>query len=320
MLRVQNSRGFFTWWRLRRLVVSKPTKVLDQAKPALRLVAPSIRPRLLALVATALRRTGKVHGAAVLLREARIEAESVNDRWAVAEIAHRSARVTLDLEGPQAALDEVCEAVSLFTSLGDDVGVGISLTIKGQFYAHLQQFEAANSTLREALTKFPAAEASYRFAAMMDLARVAVESEDLPRALGWARAATLCRGTITEGARMTAVQTLGLLAFRQGYLEEADQALQTCRLHYLENATYLECAYVTVCQCEVLLASGAPAAVTKLAKEGMGLIGHLNKHRAAAAVMVTLANQAVAGREITAAMLAECRETLEKERKGTQKI
>ena len=299
MVSIYHERGFITWRRLCRVVLTEPEKVLQQAEVALRLASPTVRPRILATVATAFRRTARLDGADKLYTKARHEAERVGDIWAVADIMHRWARVSIDRGEPKIALDRVREAISHYEKVRDSVGVGRALIAEGQYLAHLENFALAKMAFKSALKRLPTVEVSYRIAAMMNLAKAASEQKEHTAALDWARAASRSYGGIPLGILTDCIQVQGALAFELGDRAEAEACFRKCEGDYKKQGRFLDCAHTTVCLCEVLIEQGLGEEVVDIAKTTTELIGHLRRHRGPAGIIAALASHAYAGRKIT---------------------
>lgn len=319
MVSIEKQPGFITWCRLCRVVLTEPEKVLQQAEVALRLASPIVRPRILAIVATASRRTARLDGADKLYTKALHEAKRVGDRWAVADIVHRWARVAVDRGEFKIALSRVREAICHYERIGDDPALGRALVSEGHNLYHLQDYATAEEAFKRALQKLPKAEVAYRISALGNLATIASDQGTPRLALKWLRAATKGNPNAPLGFLVDTLQTQGALSFQAGYLAEAEDCFRRCRTFYIEKGRSLDSAFVTVCLCEVLLAKGEGVEVVALAKESTELIGHLHRHRGPASVMVALARDAFAGREITAEKLKSYREKLAKARVGRPK-
>ena len=305
-----NETGFITWQRFCRLVTSQPEIVLQQAHAALHLAAPALRPRILSVIAAALRKTSDLEGARQLYRRARKEAEAIGDHWAMANIVHWEGRVALDMGEPECAVQLTLEAIGTYEIIGDQVGLGRALIGHGQHLAHLEKFDRARFSFRRALQILPYSEADYRIAAAMNLAQIANKSGDLEEALNWARAARHTQGVVDQGVLIECYEVQGEIAFELDRLGEAEDAFHECRRYYWETGMHLECAYTTVWLCETLLAQRRPAEVAALAKASTQLIGHLRNSRVASGVIATLARQTVDGQSIEQQQLRGMRETL----------
>lgn len=302
--------GYRTWRRLHRLVLSAPLVVLDQARPALTLASRALRPRILAVVGTALRKSGDLDGATHLIEEARQQAKTLGDLWAEADATQRLSRVTLLRGEIEEAIHQVREAGSLYTELGDRAGVGRTLLSQGHYFAHREDFARAESLFRAALRELPPDEVDFRFSAFTNLARSASQMGQPTTALRWLRSATAHREGVGDELIYVCFQMRGVLAFENGHSSEAVDCFYDCRDYYLGAGDPLEATYSTVWLCHALLEEGRIGELMKVANESLQLVGLLKRHPTAAAVMVSLVRQLKRGR-IRATQLVKYRQRLE---------
>ena len=139
MPRTEDLRGFITWARLRRLVLSEPQAALAQSKVALRLVDPRLRPRVLGILGTSLRVLGDLDGALRVLEVADTEARSCKDYWAAGDALQRQAAV-FEYKGElERALRLASEAQAVYASLGDLRSMGRATVDRAAFLAQLDR-------------------------------------------------------------------------------------------------------------------------------------------------------------------------------------
>lgn len=315
---IEEIHGFPAWRRLHHLVLSAPCEVLDNARPALLSAAPAVRPRILAVVGTALRKTGDLDGAAHLIAEARQQAQALGDLWAEADATHRLSRVTLETGDVEEALRQVREAGSLYLELGDRAGIGRALMSQGHYFAHSLDFVRAGRLFQAALRQLPSTDPDNRFSALMNLARISSELDQPETALRWLRSAAAQSAGVAKEMAYGSYQTRGAVAFEVGHYEEAIDCFRQCRQFYLDAGIPLEAAYSTVWLCHALLQTGRIPELVSLAHESLELIGLLKRNRVAAGVMASLVRQLKNG-EIRVSRLVEYRQTLEELRQGARR-
>lgn len=317
---IEQKRGFCTWCRLKRLVAGQPQIVLAQGRAALEQADSALRPRLLAVLGTAMRLTTDRTGAAVILEQAETEAKDIRDDWALADIWQRRAALHMDRAEFEQALEFAQRAAGLYGSLRNDACVGRATYDQGVYLAHLQRHNAARDMFRRALRILPPSEKDNRFSALVGLSRSCAESGDLPKALRWATAATRHREGVSMVLLVGSLQTRGLLAFELGRLDEAVDAFRECVDFYLERGIYWYCAWSTIWLCKVLVDNGQHHEAAVRARNSLDLIGHLRGERIAANAMLILVNHARAERELTIEFLDDILSEFERsKRRGAHK-
>ena len=317
---IKRKHGFTTWRRLHRAVLSEPRAVLEQGPGALEKAAPEIRPRLLAVLGTAMRLTTDRAGAAVILDQAEKEAREIHDDWALADIWQRRAALYLERGELADALGLVQRAGGLFGALRNWAGVGRATYDQGLCLAHLQRHRAAREMFRRALRLLPATEPDHRFSSLVGLSRSYAESGDLARALRWARAANCNREGVSMALLKGSLQTRGMLAFELGRIGEAVDSFRDCVAFYRHKGIHWHCAWSTIWLCKVLVDDGRHHEAGLRASESLSLIGHLQDERIAANAMVILVNHALSGRQLTAVFLDDVLKRFERSnRSGARK-
>lgn len=297
-------RGYQTWRRLISLAQSKPRDALNQGEAALKLAAEELRPRILAVLATALRRTDDLDGAFVALEIAENRADQLRDRWAIADTWQRRSYVLLAAGEPAVALHASCIASGVFISIGSVAGAGRATLAQGICLAALSRQEDAIQAFRGSLKTLPSWETDHRYSAMINIARAYCELGDHGNALKWAKGSVsdIGRG-VCELVLLGSWETQGLLAFQLGSFQEAENAFRHCVDEYTERDAHLDSALSLVWLCRCLLANGKTQQCRETAQKGIRLIGHLKHHRVASGAMAYLAAEARAGRAITDELL-----------------
>ncbi len=298
---VRQLRGFITWLRLRRLLLSDPLEVLGQSQAAMKLADIRLHPRLLALAGTALRKIGDIQGAIVVLQTSRERAQAIDDYWALGDAVRRQAHTQLDRGDLEAALRMSREAIGIFTLAGDSIGVGETLITQGGFLLHLDEPRAARICFRRALKKLPENEVDFRVAALSNLARIALAEGEAERAVVLADAA--CRMDLPVGLWIDCVRVRALIRIDTGHIRDAIVDLESCQDFYLKGGQFLEAAFATLWLCRCLLELGRGQQCSEVAVGAAKLIGHLQGHKIASTAMVCLANAALAGKGMTLAQV-----------------
>ena len=319
MPRTEDLRGFITWARLRRLVLSEPQAAFAQSKVALRLVDPRLRPRVLGILGTSLRVLGDLDGALRVLEVADTEARSCKDYWAAGDALQRQAAV-FEYQGElERALRLASEAQAVYASLGDLRSMGRATVDRAAFLAQLDRPRESILAYKGALKLLPRQEHANRFAAFVGLARTYANCGHRREALDWARAATHHSAGLGEMLLASGRELHGLLAFQEGRLSEASGAFREATEIYRSKGAFLDCAFATVWLCICLLEAGQPEEVESLAVASSQLIGHLKGSRFAAGAVAELAAQAVAGRSIDPEFLRGVLKRVQKSRSGAPK-
>lgn len=317
---IQGKHGFETWRRLHRAVLSEPQAVLDEGPAALEQADPEIRPRLLAVLATAMRLTTDRAGAAVILDRAEKEARTIHDDWALADIWQRRATLYLERGELADALALAQRAGGLFATLRDWAGVGRATYDQGLYLAHLQRHRAARDMFRRALRILPQSEPDHRFSSLVGLSRSHAETSDLPRALRWAKTASQNRKGVSLALLKGSLQTRGLLAFELGRIGEAVDAFRDCVDFYQAKGIHWHCAWSTLWLCKVLVDGGRDHEAARHASQCLPLIGHLQDERIAANAMLILVNHVVAGHQLTVDFLDDVLKRFERSKqRGARK-
>ena len=308
-MQIEESQGFISWLRLRDLVAAHPRRAFEEGEIALRMASQCVQPRILAVMGTALRRLDDLQGAEVFLLEALQLSEQEQDRWGTADIMLRKTSVLVSIGDLNGALSSAREAGGLFAGLGCQADVGRALVSEGGVFVHLGKLLNAESCYRRALRLLPQHSRPNRSAAMSELARIQSEREQFQSAHAWASLAKKECGD--DDAAVEWLQALGVFEYRAGFLEEATQTFANCRRHFLETESFLESAVSTLWLCRCHLARDRGDEATLLAQESSMLIGHLKDNPAAAAVILELVGNAVAGRKMSYRHVARLCEQME---------
>lgn len=296
--------GHDTWRRLVRLAQSEPRRALDQGEASLEAAAGSLRPRILATLGTALRRTDDLEGAFAALEVAEQYAQRLNDHWTIADIWQRRCYVQLAAGEPEQALALALAATGKYVALGQLGDAGRAAVDQGVCLAALNRQKEAIQTFQSALEILPPREYDNRFSAMNNISRAFCELGNLMMALSWAkRAANKSSHGVSPMVLLANWETRGLLAFQLGNFREAENAFAHCIQGYGARDAHLDAALSLVWLCRCLATQGHTQKCRQVALTGTEFIGPLKKHRLAAAAMVSLAVEANAGRAITPALL-----------------
>lgn len=297
IVQIEHCKGFISWLRLKELVLSRPREAFRQGEIVLRFASRQVRPRILAVMGTALRRLADHQGAEALLARARQLAEQDGDTWGTADTALRLISVFVSTGDCGRALVTAREASGMFAGIGSFGDVGRALVSEGGVFLHLGRPLDAELCYRRALRLLPKSSKANRIAAMSELARISADQGRFDKARVWAR---LTHQECTNDDIETEwLQALGVFSFRAGYLDEAVRTFSDCRDYFLRKESFLESAVSTLWLCRCLFAQKQEGEATKVAIESSFLIGHLKSNRAAAAVILELVGNAVAGRKMS---------------------